>query len=211
MAVPYSEWPRVGRVRDIPYERVRRDGACSKGGPCHAGAGRGHDREYRERVGSGHDTVLQRILCIEGCTACPHRCAENGAETVRDHGRVRSGGIRTRFGESAGDTLDPVLKPDSWYRSLEQRIRARAGASQLDATPADRFAEKLVAALLRKRPPVVFRYGRKSFMLPFLGAVLPRRMRDRLLMKMFGLSELKSADQDRDPPAVSTRCRSARA
>ena len=63
---------------------------------------------------------------------------------------VQPGGIRTQFGESARATVSRVLKPGSWYQTLADSIISRAEVSQVDATPVEEFATKLVKAVMLK-------------------------------------------------------------
>ena len=72
---------------------------------------------------------------------------------------VQPGGIRTKFGKSAKATICRVLKPESWYQSVGDSVRSRAKVSQVDATPVDEFARKLVKAVMVEKPPAIVRIG----------------------------------------------------
>lgn len=103
---------------------------------------------------------------------------------------VQPGAIQSNFGHIAEEGLAEVLSPESWYAPLESRIRARAVLSQTQATPADAFAEQLVAAIMRPQPPMTIRLGKKSRWLPLLKQVLPPRLMEFLLKRQFGLTQV---------------------
>ena len=104
---------------------------------------------------------------------------------------VQPGAIRTRFGESAKATVARVLKPASWYRSVEDAIISRAELSQVDATPAEEFARKLVASVMVENPPPIIRIGKKSLILPLLKKLVPTNTLDGIFKKKFGLMQMK--------------------
>ena len=85
-----------------------------------------------------------------------------------------------------------ALRSDSWYRSVENAIRMRAGISQIDATSAEDFSRKLVSAVSAKKPPAVVRIGKKSLFSPLLKELLPTYVLDRILSKKFGLSRIQA-------------------
>ena len=104
---------------------------------------------------------------------------------------VQPGAIQSNFGQAAEQVLAGVLLPESWYAPLESKIRARAVLSQAQATPADEFAEQLVAAVMRPQPPMTIRLGKKSGWLPLLKQLLPPRLMEFLLKRQFGLSRIQ--------------------
>ncbi|MBE9110319.1 SDR family oxidoreductase [Nodosilinea sp. LEGE 07298] len=104
---------------------------------------------------------------------------------------VQPGAIQSNFGHVAEEGLAGVLSPESWYAPLEAKIRARAGLSQAQATPADAFAEQLVAAVMRPQPPRTIRLGKKSGWLPLLKQLLPPRLMEFLLRRQFGLTQIQ--------------------
>ena len=63
---------------------------------------------------------------------------------------VQPGGIQSQFGESAKALVTRILKPESWYRSMNDSIKLRADTSQDKATPTDEFAKKLVKSIMVK-------------------------------------------------------------
>ncbi len=97
---------------------------------------------------------------------------------------VQPGAVQSRFG--AGAQAQTGRQRWTLYLPYTDAIARRAGASQENATPAKDFAEALVADVLAARPKPVIRLGAGSSLLPRL-ASLPIAIKDRLLMKRFGL------------------------
>ena len=104
---------------------------------------------------------------------------------------VQPGGIRTQFGESARATVSRVLKPGSWYQTLADSIISRAEVSQVDATPVEEFATKLVKAVMVKNPPPIIRIGKKSTIIPLLKKLVSTSILDKIFKKRFGLIGMK--------------------
>lgn len=100
---------------------------------------------------------------------------------------VQPGAIQSGFGAAAAQSLSGVISPQSWYTVLEPNIRARANLSQAEATPADTFADQLVAAVMKPHPAAIVRLGKKSRWLPLLKQILPLKVLDALLKRRFGL------------------------
>jgi short-subunit dehydrogenase len=103
---------------------------------------------------------------------------------------VQPGAIQSNFGQAAEQALAQVLSPESWYAPLEAKLRARATLSQVQATPAEVFAEQLTTAVLRPHPSTTVRLGKKSRWLPLLKQVLPPKLMDFLLKRQFGLTQI---------------------
>ncbi len=103
---------------------------------------------------------------------------------------VQPGGIRSAFGESAGDKVS--LQPDSPFQAVKAGIMDRAQEGQRNAMPADEFAERVVRALMASNCPAVLRFGEKSRLLPMLKRLMPDRMLDGILSKRFQLDKLAS-------------------
>jgi short-subunit dehydrogenase len=101
---------------------------------------------------------------------------------------VQPGAIKSRFGEAASKRASDLLKPESWYTSVQDKIINRAEISQVDATPANEFTKKLVKLLLKNNPPPIIRLGKKSLFLPAMKFLLPRSVFDHILNKKFGLT-----------------------
>ena len=104
---------------------------------------------------------------------------------------VQPGGIGTQFGATAMEILSRVFKPESWYQPIGDSIRSRAEASQINATPVDTFARKLVKAVTADNPPATIRIGQKSFLLPFLKKTVPTRVLDEIFKRKFGLNMME--------------------
>ncbi len=100
---------------------------------------------------------------------------------------VQPGAIHSKFGETAVAIVSTILKEDSVYHSLEDSIINRAKISQIDATPAEYFAKKLVSISKSKHPPAIVRIGKRSFYIPLLKKWLPTALLDFLLKRKFGL------------------------
>jgi NAD(P)-dependent dehydrogenase (short-subunit alcohol dehydrogenase family) len=105
---------------------------------------------------------------------------------------VQPGGVRSQFGQKAGQLVKRVLKEDSWYQPIRSFIEQRAAASQENAMPAEEFARKLLDKILTDNPPPVVRLGSKSKLMPFLKWSLPVAGTDAILTKKFGLNKLKA-------------------
>lgn len=107
-----------------------------------------------------------------------------GVETII----VQPGGVTTRFGDTS--TRHIVASPSSPYAPVAGRIAERAQTSQHGAAPVDKVARQIVSAVTRTRPPRVLRVGRGGYRYPLLKRLAPDALLDRVLMKMFGLTEL---------------------
>lgn len=103
---------------------------------------------------------------------------------------VQPGGIRSTFGESAGNKVS--LQPNSPFQAVKAGIMDRAQEGQKNAMPADEFAEQVVRTLLSPRCPTLIRCGEKSFLLPMLKRALPDRLLDAILSRRFQLDRLRN-------------------
>lgn len=103
---------------------------------------------------------------------------------------VQPGAIRSRFGATASRLLSETLKKDSLYLPIKKAIDDRAMASQAKPTSAEKFARATVNKILRKKAPVIVRYGRGCIGMPLLKRLLPERLLDRILAKKFALDKL---------------------
>ncbi len=104
---------------------------------------------------------------------------------------IQPGGIATNFGKNCTTTVTRLLKPTSWYSSVETFIYKRANTSQEKATPAPLFVSKLVKKITSPHPRAVIRLGKRSFTLPFMKQWLPEKLLDKMMMKKYGLNRLK--------------------
>ncbi len=101
---------------------------------------------------------------------------------------VQPGGVTTRFGDTS--TKHVAVGEGSPYASIAEHIVRRAQTSQHGAAPVNRVARKIVAAATRPNPPRVLRVGRGGRRYPLIKRLVPEALLDRVLMKMFGLTEL---------------------
>lgn len=97
---------------------------------------------------------------------------------------VQPGAIQSGFG--AGAKAQTEQHQWKLYARFAQGIAKRAGASQEHATPTAHFAKAFVNAVMAAKPKPVIRLGSGSAALPRL-ANLPIAIKDRLLMRRFGL------------------------
>lgn len=104
---------------------------------------------------------------------------------------VQPGAITSHLAETAKTLIPRVLKPESWYQPVADSIQARAEVSQVNATPVEEFAQKLVAAVMSEKPPAVVRIGKLSTYLPLMKKIMPTGMLDAKLKKKFGLNRLE--------------------
>ena len=102
---------------------------------------------------------------------------------------VQPGTIKSQLGNVASKYLDKY-RGESIYASISEYIEKRAMYSQVNSTPAEEFARKLVKKLIRKNPPALVRIGKTSFKMPFLKKVLPRCILEKLIAKEFGLNKI---------------------
>lgn len=103
---------------------------------------------------------------------------------------VQPGAIQSNFGAAATANVTAWLADNSLYAAIRDGILARAGASQVNATPAEDFADELVRQLSAGRAPRETRIGHGSRTLPALKRWLPGARLDRVLSGKFGLDKL---------------------
>lgn len=102
---------------------------------------------------------------------------------------VQPGGIQSNFGDAATANVEDWLDEASLYAPIRDGIMARAGASQINATPTEEFAAVLAQRVVRDARPV-WRIGNGSRLMPLIARWLPARRRDQALAKRFGLLRL---------------------
>jgi short-subunit dehydrogenase len=105
---------------------------------------------------------------------------------------IQPGGIESNFGNTSSAGVRRVMKPGSWHASIREFIDKRAQESQSNPMPADKLAKKIVSIVTSKNPPAIVRTGTRSFLLPFLKALLPTSVMDSILTKRFGLHKISS-------------------
>ncbi|WP_067516202.1 SDR family oxidoreductase [Endozoicomonas ascidiicola] len=104
---------------------------------------------------------------------------------------VQPGGVRSKFGDTASQVLNTVMKPDSIYVPIERQVQARAMASQDNPTPAEQFCSDLVDKLESGRRLNIVRLAYGSFAFPLLKALVPTALLEKILRKNFGLDRLE--------------------
>ncbi|MGJ8669515.1 MAG: SDR family oxidoreductase [Oceanococcus sp.] len=101
---------------------------------------------------------------------------------------VQPGAIQSNFGDAAAASINDWLSEDSLYAPIRDGIMARAGASQVNATPASEFAATLLAGLQGPTPSSLQKIGYGSHSLPLLQRCLPRKLLQKVLNKKFRLT-----------------------
>jgi len=156
------------------------------------------------RQGGG---IIANIGSVSGVTATPYAgayCASKAAiNSLSDAMRmelapfgikvisVQPGGIRSKFGETAAESVSAEPAGESLYANAEKFLAERARMSQSSPTSAEDFAAKLLEQMEKADPPAVWRYGHGAHQLPFVKQWLPTSVLDSILSKKFGLNKLK--------------------
>jgi NAD(P)-dependent dehydrogenase (short-subunit alcohol dehydrogenase family) len=102
---------------------------------------------------------------------------------------IQPGGVRSAFGDHAEAAIR--LPENSPYQGIAQGIQARAQAGQQGATPVEEFVMPVVTDLLRDSPPAIIRGGKGAVKFPLLKKLLPLRVFDAQVSKVFGLDRFK--------------------
>lgn len=105
---------------------------------------------------------------------------------------VQPGAVRSGIADNSHAGLERYRQESSRYRAAYAGIEKRAGTSQDKPMAAEDFAREVADAILGDRPPRIVRCGRGAKLYPALSK-LPAELRDRVLMRQFGLSGLRSA------------------
>ncbi|MEI8157578.1 MAG: SDR family NAD(P)-dependent oxidoreductase [Burkholderiales bacterium] len=101
---------------------------------------------------------------------------------------VQPGGIASKFGDNAEHEIQ--FPQGSPYASIGKFIQGRAKMSQVGATPAEAFAKTVVNHLLDRSANPICRTGKQSTRLPMLKLLLPTKIWDFKMRKLFGLDQL---------------------
>ncbi len=157
-------------------------------------------------IGAGSGTIVN-IGSASGIIAAPFGGAYSGSKAAVhllsdalrmelapfgiDVVTVQPGAVATRFSTTAMGGVDRYRK-GSVYSTVQDAIEARARFSEHRSIGVEEFARAVVAAVTGERPPHTLRLGSGSRLLPFL-ALLPVRLRDRILSRRFGLERLGRA------------------
>ncbi|VVN94093.1 hypothetical protein PS834_02119 [Pseudomonas fluorescens] len=100
---------------------------------------------------------------------------------------VQPGAINTSFAKNAGTQAERLINEQSPWWPLRESIRARSQASQDKPTPASVFAADVLKAAQQPEPPRLLRSGKGSRALPWMAALLPKALLEKVLKKRFGL------------------------
>ena len=101
---------------------------------------------------------------------------------------VQPGAIDTSFAKNASAQAEQLIDECSAWWPMRDGIRARARASQDNPTSATAFADAVLKAVVKPKPPRLLRYGNGSRALPLLAALVPGALLEKILMKRFGLN-----------------------
>ncbi len=104
---------------------------------------------------------------------------------------LQPGKIASKFGDTASRIMKELIPKNSLYSSIVQYIEMRAGASQLGASQATKFARRIVLAVTRRKPPRLLRFGRNSWAMPLYKWAFPISLLDSMLRRLFGLHLLR--------------------
>lgn len=100
---------------------------------------------------------------------------------------VQPGAIASSFANNATREAEQVIAESSPWWPLRESIRARARASQGNPTAALEFAQDLLRAVEKDKPPRLLRLGNGSRALPLMSWLLPKSLLEKHLRKRFGL------------------------
>ncbi len=100
---------------------------------------------------------------------------------------VQPGAVKSDFGKNASIKTSDALQDSKMYKDYVEKIRRRATVSQERATDVVEFVDRLVAVILKKNPPAMFRAGKLSIVGPFIKKCLSEKVVDKILLKVFGI------------------------
>jgi len=103
---------------------------------------------------------------------------------------VYPGGVSSAFGDNATQKLADTLVSGSLYAASIQAINNRAKLSSDSPTTPDMFANTLIKALDKKKPPASMFIGHGSSLLKLAKMILPTGLRERILGKSYSLNQL---------------------
>ena len=112
---------------------------------------------------------------------------------------IRPGRIRSSFGHTAQRIAQSNLSTPSMYSALRDAIDQRANASQQSATAADVMARQVLKQLIKERRPTDVYVGKDSRRLPWLRRLLPTRLLEWGLKRVFRLHTLSKHRRKRVP------------
>lgn len=100
---------------------------------------------------------------------------------------VQPGAIASSFAKNAIDQVELLINEQSPWWPMREAIRQRTNFSRTNPTAAKQLAEAVLRAAQKTKPPALLRYGKSSQLMPFLAFWLPTGMRQKILMRRFGL------------------------
>jgi NAD(P)-dependent dehydrogenase (short-subunit alcohol dehydrogenase family) len=103
---------------------------------------------------------------------------------------LQPGAIKSKFGDTASQSVKGVLAAGSLYTPVKEFIESRAMEGQKGAMPADEFARRSVRDIMKSKPPRVIRYGKNSTKMPIMKWLFPASVLDAVLSKRFGLNKM---------------------
>ncbi|MGY2366299.1 SDR family NAD(P)-dependent oxidoreductase [Pseudomonas azotoformans] len=103
---------------------------------------------------------------------------------------VKPGKVVSNVRERARERT--ILPADSIFAPFQEHLENRIRFSEQGAMPAEEFARRVLPALLAEVAPFFIREGPLSVRMPFLMRWLPRRLFDRTIRKLFGLTAKRS-------------------
>ncbi|AKS05141.1 SDR family NAD(P)-dependent oxidoreductase [Pseudomonas trivialis] len=104
---------------------------------------------------------------------------------------LQPGKVASNVRERARERV--IFPADSIYAPFQEHLENRARFSEQGAMPAEEFARRVLPALLTDVAPLIIREGPLSVRMPFLMRWLPRRLFDRGIRQLFGLSSKRSS------------------
>jgi len=105
---------------------------------------------------------------------------------------VYPGGVASKFGDTAARKLEDTLIKNSLYKPALPAIEKRARISSNSPTTPDIFSKKLIAAMLSPKPPSEIRIGHGSSLMNIAKRILPTRLREFLMRKVYLLNGLST-------------------
>jgi short-subunit dehydrogenase len=103
---------------------------------------------------------------------------------------VYPGGVSSSFGDNAALSLADTLAPNSQYLAASGAIEKRARVSSNSPTTPEIFAEQLIVAMFKTRPPARISIGHGSKFMRILAAILPNSLREYAMRRAFGLTRM---------------------
>lgn len=97
---------------------------------------------------------------------------------------LRPGLLKTNFAQNADQSLQ--MKERSSFLKFRPSMMKRASLANQGTDP-DAFAQYVCPLLLKEVPPAVIYYGKGAFIFPLLNKVIPRGLKEKILLKNYEL------------------------